>query len=372
MAQKPIRSTADVPGLTSALDAKKSRTAWTLTDTFKAPQRVDGTNILVIRGIDTVDGRMIASDLTSGTNIRQSVDGGASWSSPKGLPSNVTAANFLQVVRFKTHLYALVKDTVDSYYKVYRALPAAANVQFSWSLVHTITTAGLDNFFTTMDCNDTALLVGEYGDPVGGPSVYRTTDGTTWGVAVGPLATRHIHCISFDPYNAGHVYMTVGDNNTAASSWYRSTDHGATFATLNIAGRQSVQISHTAEYAIGAADANNGTAHAYRKSDGAWFWLAANDHKWMPYPGGTTANDKFLPNAYYGIVDPATGVYYFVADGTAGQRYGLFAVPAIGECSVFLGEPAATVNTGFARMYIYNGWVWWGQYKHQLLTRAAV
>lgn len=365
-----VGSTADVPGLTTALAGKAPSVAWTLADTFRAPSRLDATNIRIVRGIDRVDGRLFVADTTSGF-LRQSTDWGTTFSANKGFPPDVPAANFLAVLRFKAHLYAWCKDSVDGYYKVYRALPQAANIQFTWELVHTVTASGVTNFFTIFDADDTAVYLGEYGDPTGGPRLYRTTDGVTWETQ-GPFTTRHIHAISPDPYNPGHVYMTLGDHNTAALSWMRSTDYGATWQSLNIAGRQSVQLSHTAEYVFGAADANNGTVNVYRKRDGVFMWGSANNHAWMPYPGGTTANDRFAVNAYYGIVDPATGVYYFVADGTAGQRYGLFAVPYIGADAVFIGEPPATVNTGFAPMYIGGGWLWWGQYKHQLLTTTTV
>lgn len=79
--------------------------------------------------------------------------------------------------------------------------------------------------------------------------------------------------------------------------------------------------------------------------------------------------------AYYGIVDPITGVYYCVTSqpANARARYGLFYLPEVGGklqlLDYFPNDPLAFYAT---EMVIAGGYLYWGGYRRPLLTMVDV
>lgn len=292
-------------------------------------------------------------------------------------------------------------------------------------------------------------MFAEYGDPVGGPSVYRTTDGTTWSTVYGPDATqRHIHDIAPDPFNDGHWWMTCGDGT--AKTIQRSTDGGDTWSVVVASSVwQGVQISFTEDLVWIAGDSQRGTVMVLDRTDLTPRMASKNAHNLLPVPSSTasktwdapsvadgamtsttvtltgvsagggpfiaasvstalpagvqltaavtaantvtvtlvnhsggavdlasatlrvsTVGGAFYGNAYFGIVDPDTGVYYCVANDTsvAGTTPGWFMLPQAGDSlDVFGTFPDMQASA----MYLGGGYVFAGNYRHAVLTPAA-
>src|SRR6476646_367444 len=82
-----------------------------------------------IRGVDTVDGRLLAIDGSRG-ELRQSSDWGATWSAGKGLPRGLSPGMINKFVRFGRYIYLLASVPSPG---VWRAPPAADSTPFSWS-----------------------------------------------------------------------------------------------------------------------------------------------------------------------------------------------------------------------------------------------
>jgi hypothetical protein len=85
--------------------------------------------------------------------------------------------------------------------------------------------------------------------------------------------------------------------------------------------------------------------------------------------------DEFYWSAFYGIVDPATGFYYFTANdnSSGGNRSGLFV--HTGQQLLLLDVHEASI-TGFnqvsAEHFIYGGKVWFAGKSRPLLTADFV
>jgi hypothetical protein len=320
------------------------------------------TNYLLVRGVDAVDGNLIANDLTAGFP-RQSADWGATWSGNKGLPPNTST--FGKVVRFKGNLYVMSKDASTGRFGVYRTPPAAGNTMYSWSSALVTLAPGASSLNTTMNADDSYLYLGEYGDPQGGPRILRSADGVDWEVVFGPDASlRHIHAVAPDPYNPGDVWATTGDGGGKAVM--RSTSFGAPGSWQVVVSSsywQAVQISFSPEWVFFAGDSGTGTVWVLDRQHLQPTWAATNYHATMPVPGGS-AGDAFYRNAFYGSVDPATGVYYAstAVDTSGANTKGLFALPAVGGELQFLDFNAAGTE-----VFIAGGRVWSGPYNYPLL-----
>ena len=320
------------------------------------------TNYLLVRGVDAVDGNLIANDLTAGFP-RQSSDWGATWSGNKGLPPNTSGIG--KVVRFKGNLYVLSMDVSTERLGVYRSPPAAGNTPYDWSSPLVKLSAGATSLNTNMNADDSYLYVGEYGDPVGGPRILRSADGVNWEIVYGPdPSVRHVHAVAPDPYDPGVVWATLGDGIT--KSVMRSTDFGAPRSwqvVVSSSRWQAVQISFSPRWVFFAGDSGTGTVWVLDRQQVQPMWAATNYHANIPVPGGSTG-DAFYRNAFYGSVDPATGVYYAstTAGASGGNTKGLFALPAAGQDLQFLDFNAAGTE-----VFIAGGRVWSGPYNYPLL-----
>ena len=78
---------------------------------------------------------------------------------------------------------------------------------------------------------------------------------------------RHFHSLDHDPFNPGHLWVTAGDGD-GNCAWYRTTDHGETWAQLDkpdTAIYQTLRLTFTEEYVYWAMDrgAHNSDVDAY-------------------------------------------------------------------------------------------------------------
>lgn len=189
-------------------------------------------------------------DLTSG-----------SWTAMT-LPSNFSITNLAKVVAWPAmgKFYLLGYDTSTSLCCVWSCPATSTAGPWTWTkllsfhnnatIIQTafrLTSVGLYvgeyssgaiNSGTTPPYQNAANDIGAGGTPGAasspwGPSVYLSTDGSTFNVALGPLGSvRHIHGIYEDPYNLGNVYVTVGDTNAAHLVYKSTTGAVGTFAAV--------------------------------------------------------------------------------------------------------------------------------------------
>jgi hypothetical protein len=191
--------------------------------------------------------------------LRRSPDKGVSLYNVT-LPANVTNAfiSCLQIYEWNGYVYAIMQDSTDSAYKVYRAAITTGLTALTWSAPLLTLTTGATTIGYAISGTSTALLVGEYGDPlvasVKTPNIWRTTDGTTFSVVktFGPTY-RHVHCVKADPYNDGTVWASVGDN--VDNCYSVSTDHGATWTDLPVAQAwQATEITFGPDWVYASPD----------------------------------------------------------------------------------------------------------------------
>lgn len=392
----------------------------------------------------------------SGSAIRQSDDGAATWSADRTLPASVTAGNVAAIVEFGGKVYLLGTD--GSSFGVWRADVVAQAGDWSWSAKLVSMPAGfssLANLSLTVSnwgAND-ALYLSTYGDPSGGAKLYRSTDGDTWNVIWSNASIRHCHHAAPDPYVPGHIVMTVGDG--VANPILQSTDYGDTWtAVVASSAWQGVQVSYTptdiwiatdtarssvividratltpkhgsSNYhhftappmfaggartitdlatTAGSATVTSATANFTRNDIGRYMvsngllqpgsfinaWTSAtqvtlNAQALNSASGslGTAtfiSGDMYYASAFVGIVDPATGVWYQIANDSsgAGTMYGVFVLPQKGGRLELLdpGYPlyrAAGGNqagplTGAA--IIHRDYLYCGGHRYKLLTSA--
>lgn len=324
-----------------------------------------------IIGYDAVDGLAF---LKSGINIFQSADPTTTLSAGKGFPSGVTTGSTVKkVVRFKGNLYLIGQDSADSLYKIWRAAPAAGDTAFSWSLVFTHRTDATA-IGTALNADASYIYVGEYSGttgPASGPKIFRSSDGTTWEEVhqIPSSGAKHIHAVTPDPYNPGHVYCTSGDG--LDQNILRSTNYGASgsWSVIVASGWQAVQLSFDANWVYCAVDNNTGTLVVLDRATLTPKYATTNYHQNIAVPAAAALGDRFRANAYYGIVDPSTGVYYCTTqnDGGTGNIDGIFFVPGVGS-RVELWEKTAAAS---GEMFIFGGRVWWYGFSKKLLSTAT-
>lgn len=352
------------------LSKKANKRTITSVNQFSGVTKNAASNVIVLHGIDKVNNRLIFVDATWGW-LRQSDNYGATYSNQKGFPSDVSWSNFWKVVTFKGYLYCVAKTTTDNLVKVFRALPADGNNAFGWSSPLLVLTSGSNQIlFTAFDSDNSYIYIGEYGDPVGGPSIYRSADGTTWEKTYGQdSGIRHIHAIKSDPYNAGHVWFTCGDGIN--KSIQKSTDYGATWQiVVPLPAWQGVQISFDENWVYVAGDSAKGTYIVIDRATNTPRMAAQNYHAHIAVPAGA-AGDRFYLNAFYGLVDPLTGIYYCIANdpSSGGNRDGFFYSTGVGE-PIYLLDHLVSPNTVSREMFLIGGKIWFGQYRYSLISLA--
>jgi hypothetical protein len=347
-----------------------------LRDTPVEPATLVSASGLFVRGIDPTDGRMFATD--SGTGVlRQSSDWGATWSVDKELPPGV-ARHVVKIVRFGDFLYLLATGPVPG---VWRAAPTAGNAPFEWSSELLRLPSGTTGIMTDLNASswpaNNYLYVGTYGDPVGGPSIWRISasdanaSGTAWERTYGPDASdRHIHAVAADPFAPGDVWATIGDGGQTTLAF--SNTYGATWVpVIKDYAWQSVQISFDARYIYLAGDQ---PTFAYAVLDRATFTplvAAPNTPADIPIPVAHAPADHYYAISYYGAVDPATGSYYCVANDTSatGTWMGMFFARRVGERLQVL-DPGGVSRAMNGEVFIAHGTVYSGEWQHPVVAGA--
>lgn len=341
------------------LASKERKRVVTSGNFFLGASKLNESFTAVVRGFDPVDQRLFVHDQTN-NQLKQSSNFGDTISINKGTPTGVQASSIARVLRFGEYLYAAAASNI------YRTPPKPGNDPFEWS--ESLHTLKASPFPTGFDADNKYIYVAEYGDPEGGPSVYRSADGETWELIYGPDDDlRHIHAIAPDPYNPGHVWMTTGDGTT--KSIMLSTDYGENWEVVVASSAfQGVQISFDPNWVYIAGDNQRGTLIVLDRETHTPRWGTPNWHANIAVPGGA-AEDSFYRNAYWGAVDPDTGIYYCVANDTSvpGNRNGLFYTPRVGEPLQLLDPLPSPVSAGHT-VYIAGKYVFFGQYRKERLS----
>lgn len=428
----------DAPGLTPKQAAKlyERRMMFDATATFQN----QGRGAAFAIGVDEVDnlGWFSTTSLFSSTN-NQSLTTQAS-------PANVTATSMAAVVRFGANIYLQAIDSTSGLSKIYRSIPPSAGT-VSWTPV--LSMAGTGTIGPMLSKSSWAtgtnyLYAGDYGDPSGGPSLWRSADGTTWTKVLGPVAgLRHFHAVAADPYAPGVVYLTAGDGQGKVLA--KSTDSGATWTwVITNDAVQSVQISFDQNWIWLAGDQGGSVSvWVVDRANPSVPMVASQNHHWQiavpggqpargPYSDGvltqnsttfTSATANFTSKdvgrilrissgspisltggiyitgftnsttvtlnkaagggasgvffyidgetwgraAFYGAVDPNTGIYYLNSNDTTsgGMRSGLFYLPYAGGRIELL--EAYTEGTQ-GPIYFRSGKIWCHQGIHPLLN----
>ena len=320
-------------------------------------------------------GRIFASNRSYGP-YEQSDDYGATWSQKGSGPAGTTNTSCQKFVVFGSHVYVLATATATSVVGVYRATNGtAASGNFSWSSVLEELPAGVEGKSTILNAGSSYIFLAEYESTgtalaaLGGPRLRRSADGVTWETAWGREPTvKHIHCVAEDPYNPGHVYMTVGDGDTTASV-LRSTNHGAagSWSTIISAADnawQSVQISFSPDWVWLASDRIGRTVAVFDRDDLTPYSAALNDPYQMAVPGAEAVTDRFFQMGYLGAVDPDTGIYYHCQSdtSTSGNTFGIFYLPQVGG-RLELIDSGKTSYHSVGEVFVADGYVYCGNLR---------
>ena len=306
------------------------------------------------------------------------------WTTSTTLPAGVASSNVYNMVTFGSYHYLLAKPTSPgTSLHVYRApvLSLGTDSAWSWSDVLDLgTDASPTGLATQLATDPSYIYVCEYGDHAGGPTLRRSSDGTTWTTLMTDADIRHHHCVATDPYNAGHVWLTSGDG--IAKTIRRSTDYGSTWSTIAASSEyQAVQISFDSEYVYFAHDSAGCTFHVYDRAAGAMRVGAPNWHYNIAVPLGarTVSSTVYTPtidsvysiNAYYGAVDPSTGIYYACANEAATNNWhGIFTCMEVGQPLTLFDRGLPSGNQLNNAVFVWKDWVFCGLWRFPRIVTA--
>lgn len=214
------------------------------------------------------------------------------WSTGKGFPTDTTWSSAVKIVTFKGKLYMLSKQDSTGLIGIWSATPTTGNTALTWDATPLVTgVTGTTARASDLNTDGTYLYWAEYGDPTGGPSIRRSSDGTTWNVTKTFTGFRHIHAVKADPFNPGNVWLFAGDGVTSPN-WY-STDHGATWTacpSVNGTGIQLTDMGFTATDVWAADDTAYVSAATIDKTTKQWAGAAASFHGLTPHPAPKTSS----------------------------------------------------------------------------------
>jgi hypothetical protein len=172
----------------------------------------------------------------------------------KALPTNIVTTSGVKVISWPAlgKIFLIAKNSSNGLFEVYSSPYVSGATAMTWTgpLLQLSAQAALIQ--TAVRLTSVGLLIGEYtvgannqgltppysgaNDISGGPNLWKIAlDGTTVTKILNlpsissTVATRHIHGVYEDPYNLGHIWVTVGDQKSPHYV-YKSTDGGATFA----------------------------------------------------------------------------------------------------------------------------------------------
>lgn len=239
-----------------------------------------------LAGIDVAAGQMLFISSAAGQQLYTTNNLGVSFSADRTLPAGVWNEK-KKIVAFGGKLYLLC--VTASVAAIWRTTPTYTLGQtWTWTQVFSASAGTPDNLPTCLSTDGTYLYFGEYADPVGGPQLYRSSDGTTWTSVLGPLTgNRHCHAIEPDPYNPGHVWATFGDGGNKYVM--RSTDYGANWTTV-VSGvtfgtwAQVAQISFDKDRVWLASDDVGSSGYCMDRTELIPRMFAFNRHTDLPVP----------------------------------------------------------------------------------------
>lgn len=248
-----------------------------------------------VKLMDTTNAKMVAIDAGLGQIKDHAIptdpgsqDWSQGWSSNKGFPTGVTWDKIGAGVYFKGNYYFQGTNTGASTSGIYSCAPTTGNTAFTWSSALTFTSGA--TFFVTGICTDgTYIYAAEYGDPTGGPALWRSSDGSTWTAIQTLTGVRHIHAVAIDPHT-GYLWMTIGDGVSGPIRY--STDNGATFTSIPVRSGfayvpQCVGIAFDKDFVYLAPDSEYASLLVIEKSTGLYFWGTQNFHANHAVPGGS-------------------------------------------------------------------------------------
>lgn len=232
------------------------------------------------------------------------------------LPTNISTNGqpikvVTSAVSGTNRMYLCGYNTVSARFEVYSAPIVAAGTAPTWTGPLLQLSANAVLMPHAFRACSTGVFVGEYSlgtDIAGGPSIWRSTNGSTFSRALGPLATtRHIHGIYEDKYNAGTIYAAMGDFFPPYSppyAMYRSTDGGATFTGLpNVTSSiwQGVAMDFTRDYVWCFSDQwQGGGPYLLDRATHTPKWATtASRYDKIPVPGGV--GGKIVTDASFNL-----------------------------------------------------------------------
>lgn len=236
-----------------------------------------------------------ASGLTTGTTLITTP-----WGATRTLPTNVTPnPNGARMLRWNDKVFLVCWNSSTSVMEVYSADPqSGSSPTWTWSsLLHSLA-ANARVIGTCVSGGASGLFIAEYSGSSaisGGPSLYRTTDGTTFETVLGPLAdTRHFHAVAEDPYNPGHIYVTAGDSSASPAWVWKSTDGGDTWdevETLNEVYWQAVKIDFDEDWVYFWSDQyqSGGNVYICDRETMTPQWFTPHRVDRIAVPGATNA-----------------------------------------------------------------------------------
>ncbi len=159
---------------------------------------------LTLKGVDSLSNALYASyngDLYESRNMGQSwFRSSISW--PPRLDKRTAYFQRWHGLLYCSGTYV---DTSSTKRMVLSRLKDGA-----WTRVLAGVAGSSANTRCVLDGNDNYLHIGEYGDPLGGPHLYRSSDGVSWeGTFANPL-WRHIHAVHVRPPSAACLRNSRG------------------------------------------------------------------------------------------------------------------------------------------------------------------
>jgi hypothetical protein len=336
--------------------------------------RITSPANIAVMGVDPSNpGRVFGSNRSFGP-YSLSNDNGTTWTNGATTAPGTTNTSVQKFVTFGAYVYVMATDSTSGQVGIYRSTNVSAPASWSWSAALVQTPVGIEGKSTVFNAGSQYLFLGEYESDgvdiaaLGGPQLLRSADGVTWETVWGRDATvKHIHGVYEDPYNPGHIYMTLGDNSTPHSV-LRSTSHGAagTWVPIITGGDnnwQSVQISFSPDWVWLASDRAGFNVAVFNRTDLVPYSVAVNNPALLAVPGAAVVTDRFYSIGYLGAVDPATGVFYLSQSDTSttGNTFGHFYLPQMGgrlELLDFWKTGTAGYLTN--EVFVANGYVFMG------------